>query len=349
MSYEFEVESKFNKKYNLLTRRIVRLLSEDARISVAEIAKKLNISRPTVKDRISRLEKELGMRYTIEIDEQILGLTNPHLIEVKFKKKPSPEKIKEILSDSYIPQVAFSVDGDYDMAIYANAYSGGEYVHWNMAMLVLFSEYGVTWHPSEMAHRHLGFFPLRNEAIDQSDLDENSKKLLICLNDNARLSFQQLSKMLGMHFNTVKYNYDKLIKNGYIKRATITMDLVKGVSFVALFDSYTPTHGFETSSAKARQAIRFDEENPLISRYLISGTLIGSNTLFILSAFDDKTSANKYGLAYHKAMYAKHGVKRVDGEIKELIMGRLPIRSVDIHNEYKTIMWTTELKKPAGN
>lgn len=345
MGNEYEVESKFNKKYSLLTRKIVRLLSENARMSIAEMSRKLDVSRPTIKDRIDRLEKELGMRYTIEVDERVLGLNNPHLIEVKFKKKPSPEKLKEVLSKSYIPQVAFSVDGSYNLVIYANAFSGGDYVHWNMAMMVLLSEYGVTWHPSEMAHRHLGFFPLRNETINKADIDETSKKMLTRLNDNARMSFQDLSKELGIRFNTVKYKYDKLVKNGYIKKSTITMDLVKGLSFVSLFDDYTPTEGFETSSAKARQAIRFDEDTPLISRYLISSTLIGSHTLFILSAFDNMTSAYKYGLDYHKEMYKKHGAKRIDGEVKELVLGRLPIRSVDIKKDYKTIMWTTDLNK----
>lgn len=342
MDNGYEVESNFNKKYNLLTRKIVRLLSENSRISVAKIAKLLGVSRPTIKGRIDRLEKELGMRYTIEIDEQALGLKTPHLIEVRFKKKPDYEKIKSILTKSYVPQVVFSTEGSYDLVIYANAFSGSEYMHWNMAMMVLLSEYGVSWHPSEMAHRHLGFFPLRDETISKADIDENSKRLLIALNDDARLTFQQLSKRLGMHFNTVKYNFDKLVKSGLIKRATITMDLVKTLSFMTFFDDYTPTEGFEESSAKARRAIMFDEENPLISRYLISGPLIGSHTLFVASVFDSKASAYKNGLSYHKKMYAKHGAKRSSAEIKDILLGRLPIRSVDIKNEYKAIKWTTD-------
>ena len=41
MDDEYEVESSFNKKYNLLTRKIVRLLSENSRMSIAKIAKRL--------------------------------------------------------------------------------------------------------------------------------------------------------------------------------------------------------------------------------------------------------------------------------------------------------------------
>src|SRR5208283_2985329 len=102
---------------------------------------------------------------------------------------------------------------------------------------------------------------------------------------------------------------------------------------------------FEESSAKARKAIMFDEETPLISRYLISGPLIGSHTLFVLSVFDNKTSAYRYGLSYHKKMYAKHEAKRASGEVKGLILGRLPIRSIDIKKEYKIITWTTDFNQ----
>jgi DNA-binding Lrp family transcriptional regulator len=342
MAHEYDIESEFNKRYNLLTRKIVRLLSENSRMSIAEISKRLNVSRPTIKERINRLEKDLGMRYTIEINEEALGLTTPHLIEVRFKKKPDRERIRALLLQSYIPQAAFFVDGDYEMVIYANALSGDDYVHWNIVMMVQLSEYGVTWHPSEMAHRHLGFFQLRNEAIKMANIDENSKRLLMRLNENSRVSFQQLAKELGMHFNTVKYNFDKLAKSGYIRRYTITLDPVKDVSLIALFDDYTPSKGFESASAKARQAIKFDEENPLISRYLLSSTLIGSHTLFILSAFDSRAAALRNGLNYHKEMYAQHGAKRILGEVTDVVLGRLPIRSVDIKSEYKTIVWMAE-------
>jgi Lrp/AsnC family leucine-responsive transcriptional regulator len=342
---DYEVISKFNKKYNLVTRKIVRLLSENSRLSVAEISKRLNVSRPTVKDRITRLEKEFGVKYTIEIDERAIGLNSPHIIAIKFKKKPNYEKIKTILTSSYIPQVAFSVSGDYDLVIYANALSGSAYAHWDKAMRILLGEYGATWEPSEVIHRQLGFFPLRNEAINKTNLDETSKALLTFLNNNARLSFQQLSKMLKMHFNTVKYNYDKLVKAGYIKRATITMDLIKSLCFMTFFTNYVPTHGYEQQSAKAREAVFSDDDNPLISRYPISAPLIGSHDLFALSVFDDKAIAYKHDLSFHKSLFVNHGIKMVTGEIKYIILGRLPIRSLDTRKEFKKIVWTSELEE----
>lgn len=344
MSHEYEVESRFNKKYSLVSRKMVRILSENSRISIAEISKQLNISRPTIKGKLKRLESELGLKYTVEINEATLGLNSPHLIAITFKKKPDYKKIKSILLKSHIPQVAFSVSGDYDMVIYANALSGGEYAKWDKAMRILLGEYRAVWEPSEVTHKQLCFFPLRNEIINKTKLDENTKALLTNLNDNSRVSFQQLSKKLDMHFNTVKYNFDKLVKSGYVFRPTITLDLLKGLSFMSWFSNYSPTEGYENSSAKARQAVFSDDDNPLINRYLITASLIGSHDLFSIDVFDDKAAAQKYDLSYHKSLFVKHGIRMWSGEVRELILGRLPIRSVDTKKEFKKISWTTELE-----
>ena len=345
MEDEYTVESRFNKRYSIISRKIVRLLSENARLSVAEMAKQIGVSRPTISDKLKRLENELGLRYTLELNEPAMGLNSPHIIAVKFDKKPSYDKIRSILIKSYIPQVALSVSGDYDMVIYANAVSGGEYAKWDKAMRILLGDFRAVWEPSEVIHRQLCFFPLRSGAINKTKLDQNSRLLLSSLNDNARMSFQQLSKRLNMHFNTVKYNFDKLVSMGCIKRPTITMDLVKDVSFISWFSNYSPTTGYEKSSAKARLPLFTDDENPLINRYLLTASLIGSHDLFSIDVFDDKATAHKYDLSYHKNLFTKHSIKMISGEIKDVIIGRLPIRSVDIRQEWNKITWTTEMNE----
>ena len=343
MEKEYQVDSRFNKNYSTLSRKIVRMLSENSRLSMAELAKRLDVSRPTVKEKIRRLESELGMRYTLELNEEALGLNSPHLIAVKFKKKPDYARIKEILTRSYIPQVAFSVSGDYDMAIYANAMSGGEYAKWDKAMRILLRDFRAVWEPSEVVHKQLCFFPIRNETIARTKLDQNSRSLLLYLNDNSRVSFQQLSKNLNIHFNTVKYNFDKLMASGRIRRPTITMDPIKGISFMSWFSNYSPAEGYENSSAKARLPLFDDDENPLINRYLLTASLIGSHDLFSIDVFDNKAAAVKYDLSYHKKLFVKHGIEMTSGEIKKLIIGKLPIRSIDVRKEFNKISWTTEM------
>lgn len=342
MTEDYQIESKFNRNYSIVSRKIMRLLSEDSRVSVAEIAKKIALSRPTVKSKLASMQNELGMKYTIELDERALGFTSPHLITVKFKKRPNYSKIKELLLKSYIPQVAFSTNGSYDMIIYANAFSTSEYAHWDKSMRILLGEYGADWKPSEVVHRQLGFFPIRNEAISKAKIDDKYKQLIKNLNMNSRLSFQQLSKSLGIHFNTIKYNYGKLIELGYLKRPTITLNPLKGLSFMTFFSNYTPVQGYENSSANARLAFMSDDDLPLISRYLICAPLIGSHDFFTLGVFDSYNAAYNADVLYHKKMFVKHNIKIAFGEINEVLIGRLPIRSVDTRKEYNKIIWNPD-------
>jgi DNA-binding Lrp family transcriptional regulator len=345
MDIEYEFQSQFNERRGLIARRIVRLLSANARLGVAEMAKELGISRTTAKKKFDGISGELGINYTLELDEKKLGLASPHLIAIRFHRKPDYGKIRELLLKSYMPQVALVTKGHYDMIIYANSFSSGDYAHWDKSMRILLDEYGAEWLPSEVVHRQLGFFPLRNELIDRSPIAEKYKPLLKALNSNSRTSFQQLSKTLKAHFNTVKYNFDRLVKEGLIKRPTITFGIPKDVCVMSFFSSYTPKSGYEASSARARLAFMSDDRNPLISRYLICAPLIGAHDFFTMGAFDNEKVARSNDIMYHKSVFMRHSVKIQYAVVERILVGSLPIRSVDTKSEYSKIIWTPDFKQ----
>jgi len=342
---DYEFSSAFNERCNLVTRKIARLLSENSRASVSDISKTTGISRKTAKDRVLRMEKELGLRYSIELNESALKLTSPHLVAVHFDSKPDYGHIAGLLKRSYIPQVAVSVKGKYDLLIYAIATSNKEYVHWDKSMQILLAEYGADWKTSEVVHRQLGFFPLRNEIIERLDLDATYKSMLEILNTNARTSFQEMSRQLKMHFNTVAYNFNKLLKSGYIERFTIMMDKPKDVTLMSFLAKYKPKEGYEERSATARKAFTKDDQYSLVSRYVICAPLIGSYDFFTLGAFDNFNAAYKNDITYHRKLFKKDGIKMVYGEVDKVLIGRLPIRSLDTKKEYKTVAWTVDFEK----
>jgi DNA-binding Lrp family transcriptional regulator len=342
MEKESEFASEFNLKYSPMAKKVLRLISNDSRAKLTDIAKALNISRRTASLKLENLEKELKIHYTIEFNEEKLGLRRQHLVIAKFKNKPSYNKIAELLKKSYIPQMAASIEGTYDLLIYANALSGTEYAHWDRKMQMLLSEYGVEWQTSEVVHRQLGFFPIRNEAIMRADIKDRYKKMLILLNENSRISFQEMSKSMKMNVNTIVYNFNKMLKLGYINSFTITMDMPKNVSFMTFFSKYIPSAGYEDASAIARKVFMSDEEFPLISRYLVTAPLIGSFDFFTLGAFDNPEIAYKKDVLHHKNLFKKYAVKMLYGNIKDVLVGRLPIRSIDTKTNYKTIIWNVE-------
>ena len=336
-----EIKSAFNQKYSLTARRIMRLISSDSRVKITTIANALNVSRRTAALKLENMEREFNLHYTLEFDEEQIGLNRPHLILAKFKGKPDYNHIKELLGKSYIPQFAASISGNYNLLIYANAMSGMEYARWDKLMQMLLAPYKAEWHSSEVVHRQLGFFPLRNEILEKVKIKEKYKRILYILNNNSRISFQELAKQLNMNVNTAVYNFNKILKMNYIKSFTTTMEIPANVSAMTFFSKYVPSEGYEAASAKARSAFMNDEEDPLISRYLVTAPLIGSYDFFTLGIFDNSAIAYSEDVLYHKSLFKNYGIKMRYGEIKEVLLGRLPIRSINTRKDYKTLVWST--------
>lgn len=65
---------------------ILDVLSKDSRLSMREIAKQVNLSAPSVAERVRKLESQGVIdKYTIRINRKKLGLTLDCLIEVTIK------------------------------------------------------------------------------------------------------------------------------------------------------------------------------------------------------------------------------------------------------------------------
>jgi DNA-binding Lrp family transcriptional regulator len=337
-----DFKSEFNSRYSTLLKRILRILSNNSRTKISDIAKRSSVSRRTATLKLNAIEKELKISYTLELNEERLGLSRPHLILVKFNAKPDYRKISELLKQSYIPQFAASVKGTYDMIIYADAMSGKDYAYWDKSMRTLLADYKVEWYSSEVVHRQLGFFPLRNEAIEKLNIKEKYKKMLMILNSNSKIRFQELAKQMNMNVNTAAYNFNNLMKMNYIENFTLTMDKPKDISLMSFFSKYIPSQGYESAAAMARAGFTSDDEDPLISRYLITAPLIGSHDFFTLGAFDSFDIAYKKDVLYHKNLFRKFKIKVLYGEINEILLGKLPIRTIDTKKEYKTLVWSTK-------
>ncbi len=75
--------------------QIVRALTEDARISMAELARAVGLSAPSVSERVRRLE-EAGViqGYTTEIDPRALGLQ----LSAYLRIRPIPGQLRKVAS-----------------------------------------------------------------------------------------------------------------------------------------------------------------------------------------------------------------------------------------------------------
>ncbi|NOZ82888.1 MAG: Lrp/AsnC family transcriptional regulator, partial [Euryarchaeota archaeon] len=93
------VDREVQMKLDTMDVKILRMLQENSRIPVSEIAARLRVSRPTIKNRIEKLVKEgVISRFTVEISKDTLD--NP--VSVYLRLRTDEEGMSKI---SAMPEV----------------------------------------------------------------------------------------------------------------------------------------------------------------------------------------------------------------------------------------------------
>lgn len=339
----YEFESRFNQRYSTVTKKIVRMLSEDSRITGTEIAGKLGVTRQAVAKRLKKLENEFGIRYTLELNEETLGLVHPHIIIVKFDEKPDYDYVKTLLLRSYIPQFAAITKKGYEMIIYANCTSRSSYAHWDKGTQALLADYKASWYSSEIAHKQLGFFPIRNETLGMVKVDDKYKSIIKLLNTNSRSSFREMADKLDMPFHVLVYNFKKLLKAGYIRRFTIVEKPIAHTTIMYYLAKLTLTNLFARCAADARKALVYDDPHSIVSRYPFCSQLIGTSDFFVMGVFDNRGIGYRNGVLYYKTAMESQKVKMDYGTIDKVLVGNIPLRSLEDKKEYHVLEWNPEL------
>ena len=76
-----------------VNRQLLALLSDDARMSIAEMARRVGVSAPTVRDRVARLERAGVIRgYRVDIDPTAVGLP----IAAWVRVRPGPGQLAKV-------------------------------------------------------------------------------------------------------------------------------------------------------------------------------------------------------------------------------------------------------------
>ena len=82
-----------NQLLDPINRRLLQELQADARVTIAELGRRINLSAPAVADRIQRLERAgVITGYRAEVDPKALGLTLGAIIRIR----PSPRQLPKV-------------------------------------------------------------------------------------------------------------------------------------------------------------------------------------------------------------------------------------------------------------
>lgn len=100
-----------------LDNKILQLLTENARITGADIARKVNLSLPAVTDRVRKLDRSGYIdKYTIQVNRQQLGLHLLAFIQVWIDHSKAGNIKENIIALSEVLE-CHHVAGEYDLLL----------------------------------------------------------------------------------------------------------------------------------------------------------------------------------------------------------------------------------------
>lgn len=283
-------EDETNEPYE---RRILTMLSTDARMSVSEIGKQIGLSYAATSNKIKKLEEKYGITYTIEYG--FLDRFNLHrfLAMAKFiDKVPNAEEVKKLMEAEPRVQLALWAVGEYNLFLFilASTPREAEDLVYKLRSSPALSEYPANWYSSYFAHGD-GYIPLRDEFFEMIKgrvwrrTKETPRKQLGQifyreyatmreLSANGLADFSFIDNKYGLSKGSARYTYHDLVKNENVWRVTITMKKppIKDVAVINLeqFDI-----GKFNSHRKEYMLHRLDDSDTPLNRYLYT-TDIGS-------------------------------------------------------------------------
>ncbi|EOL44407.1 Lrp/AsnC family transcriptional regulator [Enterococcus caccae] len=109
-----------------IDRKLLKLLHENSRISIVELSQKINLSRPSVKERIDKLvEQEIIKNFTVQISLEHVLQTITFFTELT-QVTLSVEKVLELLKNNPYVNEVHIVSGEVNYLVKATVTSTTE-------------------------------------------------------------------------------------------------------------------------------------------------------------------------------------------------------------------------------
>ncbi len=324
-----------------LSRRLLRELCMGSRESIENLSKKLNVSRYIITQHMKMLEENLGLKYTLELNFDEMGFRTLRIIRIEFQKKPNPKELEKIFEKSRIAIFAATTNGDFGMMIIAATKTASEYTRWETSLSLCLSAYGARIRSSDIASMQLGFIPATKELIMESNIDEVYKRLLLQLNEDARMTVKELSNRIGMKEDLTRYYLIKLNREKIIKRYTAIITKSPLSVNIVYFLNWAVTEGFEKRVDNERRAMYWKEvqELPIVSEFQLMWSTSGSDMAFTWASYDSIKNGMKNSVNMEKEIYKKDSLFERHAVIDAMVKGAMPIRSMDTKSTFNIVTW----------
>jgi DNA-binding Lrp family transcriptional regulator len=323
-------------------RILLRELSTDSRASLTHLSKASDCSVVTATKLLERLVKRLDIRFTLEIDMDRLGLSDRHILTVRFGREPDEAFLTSLFKDDRYAQDVYLTRGGYQLLIFAAADTPINYIKWETDLAANLSDYAPELRPSEFVFPQLGYVPLNDSFTEfigkEMRADKKDRQILRALNQNSRTGYRELGKQLGINEDTIRYRVFKLIKKGMIRRFTIAVQNPGHGSLLSYFMRYRFSKDTATSQFPQMRAHYMKEKGEmLLNEFPMIAPISGSYRSFGM-AFDDEWRLTLYkAVKWHKILLKKEHVAERHALVLKPIKGLLPLRNLDAGANYRFI------------
>lgn len=311
---------------------LLRILSDNSRATITSITKKLGCSRITTSRLLSKLENELGIKYTLEINQDKLEPSEMHVVHVKFGKSPNLKTLQGFFKNDLNSEAAYISNNKNNMIVLSRTDDPSSYLHWEQGLASAIARYKPIIKHSEIIHPNFGFFPLGDNFVDHVSrnlkITQKDKQILSIMNQNSRINYNELSRRTGLNEDTIHYRVYRLQKMGLIKRFTIA---VQNPTYKHA-NVYLADYSFDKNPSKYiefadKLLSDWNVNYEILNPFQVVALTRGSYRLFLIGLFKDRVDATERFIAKHKKAFKKEGRIEI-AEMVKPIKGMLPFRSI---------------------
>lgn len=329
--------------FDYIDRMVIETLSENSRSSLQDIALKANCSIQTVRNRINKLEEQIGLKHTVEVDFTKIGYTTEFFVRVRFKEGVlyDVNRIKGLVDACPYVQFAALTKGDFDLFLWSIAPSREKYEEEMEAEIrIALDEYIRDWTAHGLLVKRGGFIPVDNEIIDLLKIDRAKKTLIKMLNEDSRTSLTDLSSRLKVSKPTVSYHLGRM--SDYVKRFTSFFDSPKEFAYAIRFFQVCGNKKDFKESGPSIYNLYFGEKHKFFNKIIYAVVPDGGMDNFFIEAYEsiDELNHHENTLAkYRDKIIRKH----ISAIITQVLKGKIPVRKLDLSKEIPYLLSPLEV------
>ncbi|MFH1589194.1 MAG: Lrp/AsnC family transcriptional regulator [archaeon] len=227
-------------KIDLKDKRILSLLSDDARTPLTQIAKKVQLSRDSVDYRIKRLqEKGVILKFFPNLNYDKLGYYIFHvfLLIDELDKKEQNNLIKTLKEhDNIFSVIEYSDRWDLEIVLIAENLLVFDKIISDIAgqfpnlilekdKLEIIRRYNSSYLPPLLREKGHEKEAIIHHRVPTAKVDDIDIKILSILSEDCRISTYKIGATLGLSADTINYRIKNLLKEEVIKNFTILVNL----------------------------------------------------------------------------------------------------------------------------